>query len=212
VTKTVKVCRVCEVERQTSEFYAAKVNADGLRNDCKACFKAASKKTYVANRDQILDKHRQWKTANRDRALAKERERYAGNRESERAKKNARRRANLAKYRAIELAYHKANKQVWADARARRRARLKAAPVVERVYRRKVYERDGGLCYMCRQPVEFADMHLEHKIPLSKGGEHSYANVAVSCEGCNLGKGVKIYPRPSEVCCENRDHPGEAGR
>jgi len=177
VTEIVKVCRVCGDEKPASEFYSAKVNADGLRNDCKTCFKAANKKAYADNRD---------------RALAKERERYAANRESERAKKNARRRANLAKYRAIELAYHKANKQVWADARARRRARLRAAPVVERVYRRKVYERDGGLCYMCRQPVAFEDMHLEHKIPLSKGGEHSYTNVALSCEGCNLGKGVKI--------------------
>ena len=68
--------------------------------------------------------------------------------------------------------------------------------MVERIYRRKVYDRDGGVCYLCRQPVEFAAMHLEHVIPLSKGGEHSYANVRTSCSGCNLTKGPKGPPAP----------------
>lgn len=72
-----------------------------------------------------------------------------------------------------------------------RRAKQKKVRV-ERVNRRTVYRRDGGCCYLCGDPVEFKKMHLEHKIPLSKGGEHSYANCATSCSDCNLRKGVRL--------------------
>jgi 5-methylcytosine-specific restriction endonuclease McrA len=36
-------------------------------------------------------------------------------------------------------------------------------------------------------------MHLDHIIPLCVDGEHSYANVAVSCQKCNLRKPRKRY-------------------
>lgn len=37
---------------------------------------------------------------------------------------------------------------------------------------------------------------LEHIIPLSRGGEHSYANTALSHLRCNLSKGAKM---PAEL-------------
>lgn len=78
-----------------------------------------------------------------------------------------------------------------ADQCQKRRAQKKAA-FVEHVERRIVYDRDGGRCYLCKNDVPFAAMHLDHVIPLAKGGEHSYANCRTACSDCNLRKGSKI--------------------
>lgn len=80
------------------------------------------------------------------------------------------------------------------DAAIRRANKLKVT--VEQVSYRKVYERDNGQCYLCHRFITLKEMHLEHKIPLSRGGEHSYANCGVSCRKCNLRKGAKL---PHEV-------------
>lgn len=70
---------------------------------------------------------------------------------------------------------------------ANRRGRV-AAATVENVDRFVVYEREGGRCHICRRPVKRDAFHLEHLVPLSKGGDHSYANVAVAHPICNRRK------------------------
>ena len=152
----------------------------------------ANRDHYSANREVKLSQNRMWKIQNAAMYSDQQKEYYRTNKPEILARHAANRAANLEKYRAIELASHKKNRQTWADASANRRARQKNAPVVERIYRKKVYERDGGKCYLCRCLVPFGDMHLEHVIPLCKGGEHSYANVRVSCKTCNQKKGSRI--------------------
>lgn len=76
-----------------------------------------------------------------------------------------------------------------AERRARRRARVKGART-ERVYRAKVWARDGGICHICGEAADPARWDLEHVIPLCRGGEHSHANVRVSDPSCNRKKGT----------------------
>jgi len=45
---------------------------------------------------------------------------------------------------------------------------------------------------LCGKKVNPRRWHLDHIVPLSQDGEHSYRNVAVSCPTCNLRKGRKI--------------------
>lgn len=82
------------------------------------------------------------------------------------------------------------NPQGYKD-RSKKRKALKRGATVETVSTRKVWERDEGQCYLCREPVAFEAMHLEHAIPLSRGGEHSYANCHTACADCNLAKADK---------------------
>ena len=48
-------------------------------------------------------------------------------------------------------------------------------------------------CYLCLMPIEFGKDHLEHKVPLSRGGTNEYNNLAIACQKCNLSKGKKTY-------------------
>ena len=76
-----------------------------------------------------------------------------------------------------------------------RRSRLKEA-FVENVDPMEVFERNNWICQLCNHPVSkirdkrFIDIaSLDHIIPLSKGGEHSYANTQLAHLSCNIRKG-----------------------
>lgn len=73
-----------------------------------------------------------------------------------------------------------------------KRRAMKLNAHVEVVSHAAVYERDMGLCHLCGLPVEKGDFHLDHRIPLIAGGEHSYANCFTSHATCNYRKGRKM--------------------
>jgi len=58
--------------------------------------------------------------------------------------------------------------------------------------RRVIYARDGGICMKCGTQVSDKNYHVDHIIPLAKGGaEWDLDNLEMSCHLCNLQKGTK---------------------
>lgn len=75
-----------------------------------------------------------------------------------------------------------------------RRQREKQA-YIERVSRRKVFERDQWTCRLCNtrlirtvQVPHPKAATIDHIVPLSKGGKHSYKNVQAAHFECNSAK------------------------
>jgi 5-methylcytosine-specific restriction endonuclease McrA len=66
--------------------------------------------------------------------------------------------------------------------------------------RRAVFARDAWSCQYCGRPAE----NLDHVIPRSRGGRHSWENVVASCRRCNSRKenrlahevGLRLSRRP----------------
>lgn len=79
--------------------------------------------------------------------------------------------------------------------RHKERAKLRLVKV-ETVDPIKVFRRDGWICQICKRKLQNKDRgtykdtapELDHIIPLSKGGEHSYRNTQCSCRKCNADK------------------------
>lgn len=73
------------------------------------------------------------------------------------------------------------------------------AEVDETVTRRAVFERDKGKCYLCGTQTHWHMegewdpllASLDHIKPVSRGGDHSWENVAIACMLCNIRKGAK---------------------
>lgn len=69
---------------------------------------------------------------------------------------------------------------------------------VESVNPIKVFDRDNWVCQLCGHKVlrsKRGSYHprspeLDHIIPISKGGEHSYRNTQCTCRQCNWSKGA----------------------
>jgi hypothetical protein len=81
----------------------------------------------------------------------------------------------------------------------RKKCRKYGGNYVAGVTRRKVFERDGWRCHVCKKkclkhwannhPLEATVDH--HPIPLSKGGDHDWHNVRCAHRKCNEEKGNK---------------------
>jgi 5-methylcytosine-specific restriction endonuclease McrA len=87
------------------------------------------------------------------------------------------------------MAWKKKNPDKVKTARNTYRARKKNAPVVEPVSRAKVYKRDKGICGICGKKVSAFHFHVDHVVPLSRGGSHTYGNTQTSHPSCNQKKG-----------------------
>lgn len=83
----------------------------------------------------------------------------------------------------------------------------------EPVSKLQVFERDGWKCYLCgcdtprylSGTMEPNAPELEHVVPLSAGGSHSYDNVRCACRRCNREKGASPL-----VCSDRRSATQEA--
>lgn len=113
--------------------------------------------------------------------------------------------ANKALVAAQQKAYHAANKALVA---ARNQAYRKANPIAVRAthQRRRGHKRNasghctaeqlkgriaffGGCCAYCKSPYA----HIDHAIPLSRGGSQWPANLRPSCAPCNLAKHARTW-------------------
>ncbi len=93
---------------------------------------------------------------------------------------------NPEKFIAKTRAWQKANPERKKTHVQNYRARKKNA-FIEEVDRERVHRRSNGLCF-CGEPVELAEMHVDHVYPLSRGGKHCYNNVQAAHPVCNLKK------------------------
>lgn len=70
----------------------------------------------------------------------------------------------------------------------------------ERVDPLRVFARDGWRCQLCGIPTPRrlrgahrpSSPELDHIVPISKGGPHTYANTQCACRACNSKKGDKV--------------------
>ena len=62
----------------------------------------------------------------------------------------------------------------------------------------KLFSRDKGVCYLCGKPCDWSDVvdgnasdrypSIDHVVPISKGGTHTWSNVKLACRRCNTEK------------------------
>jgi 5-methylcytosine-specific restriction endonuclease McrA len=73
--------------------------------------------------------------------------------------------------------------------------RFVRVPYLRRVplTRTAVFARDGHRCQYCGRVAEC----LDHVIPRSKGGPHTWENVVASCRACNVRKADHLLPETS---------------
>lgn len=160
---------------------------------------------YAANREAIRQRQREYVAANAELVATRKAAYYRRNRDVIRERDRAKYEQSKAEildrhreyrsrpeYAAVQAArlrqWYEDHPNARADYSQRRRARLLGVEVVERVTREAVWERDAGVCRICVAPVDPTSWHLDHIVPLAKGGLHVYNNLAVTHPSCNLAK------------------------
>jgi hypothetical protein len=65
-------------------------------------------------------------------------------------------------------------------------------PKIPAQLRMRVIERDNATCQICGAKGPDVRLHVDHIIPVSRGGLTEERNLRMLCEKCNLGKSDKV--------------------
>lgn len=157
---------------------------------------------YQRNKERIKSRVLQWQRSNPE-AHRKNNQRY---RENNRDHVNARKATarakpartakdrewvnrNRDKVRTYKKRYEKRNPHVRRAVKANRRARCGGrlpGDVVQRLM-----DSQGGRCVACDAHLKDTGHHLDHIVPLVRGGTNTKDNVQLLCPPCNWSKGAR---------------------
>lgn len=166
---------------------------------------------YEANKVDAAEYNHAWYEAHKEERLRRAREinriwREA-NKEYRKAYRKARsgravelgrewRKKNPERHRETRLALYAKNKerdnQRLRVKEQRRRARKRNAEGTHTAADIQTqYKRQKGKCYYCGKKTG-DDYHIEHIVPLSRGGTNWPDNIVIACSACNLSKANKL--------------------
>ena len=187
-----KTCKKCGVWKSIEEFGSSIGTLDGRESRCKECSRQRHRQYIAANRELVNERSRvsYWlNPVKRREAVRKSHAKHP-----EQAAKWLEKPGNREKRREIHRRYAKNHPEKRAANSARWRALRMNAPVVQKIKRAFVIERDNSTCYLCGKRLgdNPRELHLDHVIPLSRGGMHTYDNLKVCCRSCNGRKRMAL--------------------
>lgn len=159
-----KLCIRCEVKKEEREFTKDKNRFDGLYPYCKECRKVNDREYKKENR-KLVNKLRMGH--------------YYRHREESLAKQKEYRKNNKDKFRIYYLNHTH-----------RRRKQMGCAGTVRPLTIKEILSQQDNRCYYCKN--EFENFHIDHLIPLAKGGLHKEYNIVLACPKCNIRKSAKM--------------------
>jgi len=200
-------CKVC-----VKEYYQANKASIAVRTAAYYQTNKAQKAAYYqANKEALAVRTAAYCQANKETIAVRTAAYYQTNK------------AQAAEYRqvnkvalAVKAAeYYQANKEVIAVQKAAYQQTPKGKAVSKNsAHKRRVVIKDGCVsteelqqlliednteCFYCGCVVTDYNRHIDHFIPISKGGLHDLQNLVVACATCNLKKSDKM---PEEFMAE----------
>lgn len=188
-----KKCNRCNAVKLMTEFSKNAASPDGRYSLCKECSSVKAKK--YRSRPEVVAKEKARLAAayqaNREALLERRKARYIANKPTERAQQDKWRSENLEHHRKTCRDWAKRNPLSMRAIVAKRRALIrgnggsyKASDVVN------LMQAQHGICNICCSTLD--DYHVDHVIPLSRGGINEASNLQLLCPTCNRSKGNKL--------------------
>jgi 5-methylcytosine-specific restriction endonuclease McrA len=167
------------------------------------------RENYLKNKDRILANNAKSRAKHRESILQGKKDYYHKVKLDPewQAKEAEKRNINKEKKRLYDAKYHKLNAdkkvasaKAWSasnkDKRSvitfnydgKRRALLKSGDTAKAILAWKNSQKK--ICYWCNKPCE-DKFHIDHYLPLTKGGLHKIHNFVIACPRCNLTKNAK---------------------
>lgn len=178
-TQTLSTCNKCrhnyrewakENKKHRTEYM------EKYKKENKDSISSSRASYYKDNKEHILHTNKEWVKNNKDKH-----DKYV----KEYIKLNRKRKLKYIKeYRKTEK-----GKAVYTNSNFKRRMLVRDSDVTSDDIMR--LKKSTNTCYWCGNSLSLKMPHIDHYIPLSKGGKHIMSNLVVSCEKCNLSKNAK---------------------
>ena len=210
-----KICTKCKTEKSITEFNKQKDKKDGFRSHCKICLSLSynenkdkileqRRKHYKLNHDEMISKQRKYRNQNKIKISENQKEYYKKNKHDILSKQKEYGLINKEKISIKTKNYYKNNKDKVLESNKKyiksekgklsrintehkRRTKFKNGDVTTEQLK-QLYT-NSKVCYWCDNKLVKNDIHLDHYVPIAKGGLHTISNLVLSCSKCNLTKG-----------------------
>ena len=208
-----KTCKVCtnsarrELRKQNPEKYKAQDSADYKKHktsriEASKVYRKNNKEKcdqtrvahYEANKEKFKEKNKKYYNDNKEAILVQAKEYYNRNKEARAAYKKAYNETPEGRLR-IKNSRHKYKAAVVSSS--------DGTVTTESLQNLSTLQEHS--CYYCTSPIDtsLSTTHLDHFIPISKGGAHSITNIVWSCSTCNLSKNATIPSTTNPVFMTN---------
>lgn len=166
-----------QYEKDNAEKIRKRMREYRLKN--KEKLREQMKKYREANKEDYIEYQKTYKVENKEKIRAKRREYYLNNK-------------NL--FQEMLQIYRKTEKgkMAYKNSNNKRRAKIKEGSI--KTEDLQLLIENSKTCYWCNSKLnkkEKAGFHLDHYVPLAKGGTHTIDNIVISCPDCNLRKNAK---------------------
>ena len=166
-----RTCSGCQQTKPLEDFKKLSKGADGRATRCKRCAADYMNAYYKANPEPIKAR-----TANY----------FSKNRDDLNLKRKIFRQQNLERENESVKIWAKNNPEKTRHFKARNRAKRNQAKVFS-VTKKDITRLAQSLCFYCGAKAQ----HIDHVIPLARGGTHGIGNLVSACRRCNLQKSSK---------------------
>lgn len=154
--------------------------------------KTYSSNYYAANRETIKARSAKWREDNPERSKANTSAYRIANKEKAKSWFTAWYKSHPAEYREIQERYRLKNKDKKNIATQNHRARKKAnGGKLSKGIIQKLLMLQKGKCPVCKADLRKTGYHLDHVVPIAKGGKNEDKNVQLLCPTCNRKKWSK---------------------
>ena len=200
-----KVCTKCSESKQLSDFGKRRSSKDGLQPACRECLNIQKRSHYSSNKDKILTRNKAWLEANPDKIAAYRKDYYEANRAKKSAYSKAYYEANREDLAAYKKDWAEANREdlaaynkAWVEANPDRTAAIggKGLAVARGGAASGIYDLELCIPFYAESRRLSKETgvahHVDHIIPITKGGLHCQTNLQVLTAVENIQKGDSL--------------------
>jgi 5-methylcytosine-specific restriction endonuclease McrA len=196
-----KRCSKCGIEKDRGEFSKDANHKDGLCSRCKSCWSVYHAKhraeridSYIEHRTDRLAYAKAYRSAHREERLTYDACYYAEHKTEAAAYKKQYNAEHREKIKQRNAQYQKTShgKTVHKACGHRRRTRKLGNGgnhTAEDIKRQGDCQR--WKCWWCGKNCQ-KKYHVDHLVPLAKGGHNNPSNIVIACPKCNLSKHDKL--------------------
>lgn len=164
--------------------------------ECLACVKveepARSRRRYAADPAKASERTKLWAERNPDRKRAHAQKWRDANPEQWRESNRRSKVANQQKYTDRQRADYAINPEKYRTVERKRRAQMHGSDGTHTAADLKeILEAQGHRCAYCRADLKRATKHVDHIVPLARGGSNGRANLQYLCAPCNHSKSAR---------------------
>jgi 5-methylcytosine-specific restriction endonuclease McrA len=187
-----KICRKCGIWKPFDEFHVHKECYGGHSSTCKTC-KLEYRQSRKEETSQFMKEYYQ---ENKKRIIGYAKTYYKENLDERKEYDKKRKQRDKEKISKRQKKYYQLNRELFYRKNQERRS-YKHKVIFTPYERKQILDRDNWTCQTCGIKVHDRHTgnwntpdkaHIDHIIPISKGGNSEPKNLRILCRTCNLSK------------------------